>query len=81
MRRKQYESLKKMSLSPSDWCAILGVRVIDPDGWRGKDPKPFDEPVGLDEFVRRCWPSTLGFEEGALDLNDAENFLAEDGMC
>ena len=80
MRRKQYESLKKMVLPPPDWCAILGVRVIDSDGWR-QDEKSFDEPIELAEFVRRCWPSTLGFEEGALDLNDAENFLAEDGMC
>ena len=75
MRQKQYDALKKLSLPPDDWCAILGVRMLDPDGWR-RDDKPYGEPVKLAEFVRRCWPSTLGLEENSTDLYDAENYVA-----
>lgn len=78
MRQKQYDAFKKLTLPPADWCAILGVRMVDPDGWR-RDGKPYGEPVGLAEFVRRCWPSALGFEENSTDLFDAENHLAADG--
>ena len=77
MRQKQYDALKKLALPPADWCAILGIRMVDPDGWR-RDEKPYGEPVGLDEFVRRCWPSTLGFEENSTDLSDVEGYLATD---
>ena len=80
MRRKQYSALLKLELRPDEWCAILGVRVLDPDGWRGENGRDWADAVGLAEFVRRCWPSTVGSEDGSTDLFDAMNYLAEDGL-
>jgi hypothetical protein len=78
MRRKQYNVLRWLVLRPVDWCDILGVRVIDPDGWRGSRAKPYEDPLPMREFVNRCFSSTMVFEEGATDYYDAENYVAED---
>ena len=77
MRRKQFDAFKKMALPPDDWCAILGLRMVDAAGWREAGRK-YPDPVPLADFVALCWPSSVLFEDGSLDLHDAENFLAED---
>ena len=80
MRRKQFKALNKLVLSPDDWCAILGVRMVDPDGWRGHDGRDWSDPIGLAEFARRCWPSTIGVDDGSTDLMDVGNYLAEEEL-
>lgn len=44
---------------PSDWEDEFGVIVLDPDGWRGKDHKSWDEPITRDEFWHRMVQSTV----------------------
>lgn len=78
MRRKQYDELKKLKLTPEAWCHILGVIMYDRDGWTC-DGKDYGEAIGLPEFVRRVFKSTVGADDGATDLFDCENYSAEDG--
>lgn len=77
MRQKQFNSLQHLTLRPEDWCGILGVRILDPDGWRQKK-KDYAEFVSLREFVELAQPSTMSFEDGAMDFFDAENYLADE---
>lgn len=44
---------------PEDWARYLNIKIIDPDGWRGKYAPSFDEPCSLDEFVRRISSCTI----------------------
>jgi len=49
------------------WAELVGVRIIDPDGWRhsckmGELPVParsMDDEIGLQEFLWRLAPSTI----------------------
>ena len=77
MRRKQFDAMKGMKLTPEQWCAILGLRMIDPDGWN-KYEEDYSVPVDLPGFYSRAASSTMGFEDGSTDFFDVENFVAED---
>lgn len=48
---KQYE--------PSRWAALLGIEIIDEDGWREKTAPDFNDPIGLKEFVERVSRCTI----------------------
>ena len=83
MRRKQYDALKKLVLTGPEWCDILGVLMISPDGWANdmlSAREEFKKPCSLSDFVARAFPSAIQMEEGSLDLNDCENFVAQDQM-
>jgi len=58
--------------TPARWCAHYGVRIIDPDGWRGRDPRPLDQPVALAEFYRRFARCTVESGPGAEDRMRAD---------
>ena len=62
-------------LRPSaEWAAEAGITILDPDGWRGADGRPFADPISHDEFLRRMTISTIGpasFHEPAV-TDDAE---------
>ena len=75
MREKQFKAMQHLKLRPEDWCGILGVRVLGPDGWRQAE-LDYAEPVSLGEFIHLVHPSTVSFEEGVTDFFDAENYLA-----
>ena len=77
MRRKQFDSLKRLVLPPADWCGILGIIMYDRDGWRA-DGADYSTPLSLSAFYARAILSTLGFEDGATEFFDVENYLAED---
>ena len=80
MTRKKYDALKKVQLDPEGWSAILGVVVRDPDGWAGRDPRDWYDPIGIAEFVERCMPSTMSHEDGDTDFYDALNYKSEDDL-
>ena len=44
---------------PAEWCELLGVEMIDDDGWRGRNEQPYDMPCGLEEFMIRVSESTI----------------------
>jgi hypothetical protein len=46
--------------TPEEWLAEIrpGVRVLDPDGWRGRDGRPWTDPISRAEFTRRLVLST-----------------------
>jgi len=44
--------------SGREWAALLHVRILDPDGWRGNEAPTLDMPIGLEEFVARLACST-----------------------
>ena len=41
--------------TPDAWLAELhpGTQVLDPDGWRGKNGRPWSDPITRDEFQHR----------------------------
>jgi len=52
--------------TPQEWCSLLNVQIIDPDGWRSTvcdskmyPPRPMSEKVGLSEFIARLAVSTI----------------------
>jgi len=44
---------------PETWASILGIAIMDADGWRGDTEKDFEEKVGLPEFMERLEVSTI----------------------
>jgi hypothetical protein len=47
--------------TPDEWSALLGVTVLDPDGWR-RDRRPWSEPLTRAEFQTRAFESTVRVE-------------------
>lgn len=39
--------------TPDEWCALYGLTIADPDGWRDRDAPAWDQPIGLPEFWTR----------------------------
>ena len=78
LRKNQLTTLQHLVLDPVDWCGLLGVVMVDPDGWR-RDAKDFEEKIGLKEFVQRAMESTVGSDEGSNDLYDAGFFIDNGG--
>jgi hypothetical protein len=44
---------------PSEWAKEQRIVIIDPDGWRGKDGRDFEDPISEAEFERRKMISTI----------------------
>lgn len=49
--------------TPSEWCAVTGIVILDPDGWDRKlqdsSPGSFWAPCSEEEFMRRAFMSTV----------------------
>jgi hypothetical protein len=48
--------------TPDDWCRTQGVQVLDPDGWRGRNGRPWEDPISLAEFQERLVTCTQRVE-------------------
>lgn len=49
--------------TPEEWLNLKhpNLHVIDPDGWRGVNGKPWDQPISEEEFDRRLpWCTIQG---------------------
>jgi hypothetical protein len=51
-----------MKLTPIEWCAKLGYRIADPDGWRTRAAPSWDTPIDEAEFLGRMGVSTCMFD-------------------
>ncbi len=84
MTRKKYDAMLKLELPPSGWEALLGVTIMDPDGWRSRTqsyaPRPFDAALPLPEFVGRALVSTIRVDDGDEDFHAAINYRTEDEL-
>lgn len=84
LTRKKYDAMLKLELDPETWSALLGVIVMDPDGWRSRTlnhpPKDWYDPIRLPEFLDRAMPSTVKHEDGDDDFHTALNYRAEDEL-
>lgn len=59
--------------TPEEWCETYGLRIADPDGWRGADAPDWFAPIGLAEFHRRALESTTdGLVSGAFGRIEAD---------
>lgn len=47
---------------PERWAELLGFRIIDADGWRGRFDD-FEQPCGLLDFIDRAKRCTIGPKE------------------
>jgi hypothetical protein len=45
--------------TPDEWCKLLGYEVMDPDGWRGSNGRPWMDPISQAEFEARIVTCTL----------------------
>lgn len=55
---------------PREWASLEGLRILDPDGWRGARAKDFEEPITRLEYEERVSISTVEHirrEPGGLD--------------
>jgi hypothetical protein len=50
------------SLAPAEWMERKhpDMRIADPDGWRGPEGRPFEDPITEKEFDRRYGMCTIG---------------------
>lgn len=50
----------KIKFTPATWCAILGITIIDPDGWdrKGNFQRDWSEPLSFDDFMDKVNEST-----------------------
>jgi len=44
---------------PEAWAEQLETVISDPDGWRGRYEKSWDEPITKVEFLARCQRSSI----------------------
>lgn len=44
--------------TPDEWCKIRGIKILDPDGWRGPNDPSWDTPIDWMEFSERASRST-----------------------
>ncbi len=45
--------------TPEEWAALIGVKILDPDGWRGSGGADFKAPCTWDQFLPRLNISTI----------------------
>lgn len=45
--------------TPAEWSVLDRVIIHGADGWRGRDAKPFTEPITYTEFLRRMSTSSI----------------------
>ena len=45
--------------TPREWEEVKGIRILDPDGWRGRNFKAFGAAISEEEFDQRMAMSTV----------------------
>lgn len=45
-----------------EWCDLLGIRLYDPDGWRGPKGRPLTDLIDKEEFDRRIMICTISLK-------------------
>ena len=78
MREKQYKAFCGIALTGHEWEQILGVRVVDPDGWRGRYELDFTTRIHLNDFLQRSVSSTIEVDKSCSDFWDAVNFNSKE---
>lgn len=70
--------------TPAEWARLDDCLILDADGWNGRDPKPFDEPITQAEYEHRRAISTCRFP-ASYDQADIDRLAAkraaEDGTA
>lgn len=57
--RSAFTEAREDLKTPAEWCRIEGVEILDPDGWRGRDGRPWTDPITLAEFQERLVTCTM----------------------
>ena len=64
--------MKKIKLTPNEWCLLTGIIVFDPDGWDRRGRDKFDEDwakyLTFDEFMNKCSISTTNGVNASEDM-------------
>ena len=51
-------------MTPTEWCNVFGVEVIDPDGWRHGYQPDWNTRITRDMFISRFMESTTRIVNG-----------------
>lgn len=76
--RSAFTEAREDLKTPDEWSRLEGVEVMDPDGWRGRNGRPWTDPITLAEFKNRLITSTLRHAVGASTKARAEFAAARD---
>ena len=59
----------KVQQSSMDWSKLVGIVVLDPDGWdRSNFKEDFEKPISLLQFIRKAHHSTTSLNNLYHDL-------------
>ena len=53
------QTRKPVKHRPATWERLTGIRIIDPDGWRGPNGEKWETPITKEEWNRRMAVSTV----------------------
>lgn len=76
--RSAFTEAREDLKTPDEWCRLEGVEVMDPDGWRGRNGRPWTDPITLAEFKNRLVTCTMRHAVGASAKARAEFAEARD---
>jgi len=72
--------------SPQAWAALIGIEIIEPDGWH-QDDKQLDIPISFSEFFLRTTNSTIRIltdQRGVFVYTDVDptayDFFVDEGV-
>lgn len=54
--------MTELERTPQVWAELVGLRIVDPDGWREMASPSYDQPidwVGFSNRIQRCTVTTL----------------------
>ena len=55
-------------LTPDEWSKLVGIVVLDPDGWDRSSEEDLIKPISLSDFINKAAHSTTNFNELYNDL-------------
>lgn len=73
---KFLELHENKKLSSLEWSNLIGVTILDPDGWNRRDFKSdFGKEISLMDFLNKAARSTTNFPQLYVELLKLKNIM------